>query len=605
VNTASSPFSVDTGLDLKAGTFTPVGLKPVRLGDDGLPDYDEWASQIVYNLDAGRQLLEDPIAWRAYHFPRSHRSAPLADFQAWLWRWLTSGCRRLAIALPAEHAKTTETTRYMLFRLLKCDQMRIGNFQKSDDQAQNVLLQVQATLAQPEFIRLYGIKRPPKNQEGFPWSTHKMRFTTNESGEMTHNLQGWTVGAIAGALGSRLDLSIEDDINTEKNTATPTMRMKIRQWQGMVVDKTMTGADQVKCDCGGHDQQIRVGTPFWEDDSLMYTQEIAGIKIGPSEWNEPDELTAEEKKHWVFIHKDCEVGKKPGTTLWQFRYSLEKLHYLRDEDPSQILTYERRMRCNVRRLEDIKFDPAWFKGGTSAIDGLEYRGCFNHRRSLGELPPRFDEMKVVSANDPMAGRQGDHTSEYCNQVWAMLPRGKRRYIIDSYTGIIKQVLGHDFLGRFIDESTQVGTMIYRHRKYGCSKTGCENNGQQGAWIAALMDVKDGLMQSEIEEWNTGASSKSLDVGVPSLVPLFQLGLVDIPYKDERSKRFAAKLVEQFYKWDGAHSTKDDVVMTSWMANGILKGASGVIDFSGVTSLQEVMRRPPIASRRSPHLRAVS
>lgn len=564
-------------MDVPAASFEPqvfqtIGLEPVALGEDGTPQYNKIAEQMLYNLPLGKTLLDIPVLWHATLFKDK---TPMPESHVWLWKWLTSGAKRLAVIWPGDHGKTTEVSwRYVLWRLLRCPDYKILNIQKSIGQAHDVMIQIQATLVQPEFIQLYGIQKPKRFDNTHPCNLNKIRLKhapPASEGEKTQSLHVYSIES-KDILGNRADEVVDDDTVTPDNSNSPEKRDKHIMRESQVLDKTMSGSGTVECQhhCGGHDLYRKIGTPFYDDDALMRKRELADIYIGPNDWSTPENLTKADLAKWIVIHKDAEIGMKAGRTLWNFRYPLAHLHQMRDRDPGGYVGYLQRMRCQVRDHKTAKFHKEWFMGGINPADGNEYRGCFNPRRSLGELPALPAEQLItfqtVNATDPMDGTEKRNSSQFCNITLGMSINGKRRYLVDAYVGIIPQVNGKDYKGQYQDEKTQIGTMVARYLKYGCKLLVVECNGQQRTWVTQVNNVAPFIKEHQIIEHQTGTNKYDPNVGIPGMAGIFELGMFDIPYKDERSQRFAKQLVEQFHQWVEHGKTRDDIVMAVWMAN---------------------------------------
>lgn len=583
--------------------FQPITLQPIDLSDDidlaqetGI-DYNQLAENIVLDLDRGRFLLDNPELWYATLFHSD--DCPIPSEHMWFWRWLTSGAKRIAFAWPGDHGKTVLKNRYVLWRLLRCPDYKFLLVEKDVPQSVDCLMNIQTTVIQPEFIELHGFVKPARNKDGAPWSVRAMRFDQMPQRHKTHSLTGWGI-ASNGLLGQRGDEVNLDDLVTPKNCATPTMRENMIAKENEVMDKCIAGSEHLDCQCGGHNMIRQEGTPFWHDDSLMHKKTIANITIDEDDWSEPEGLSQHDKDNWIFIEKTCWKGMTPGKTLWDFRYSKVDLELMRDRDPDGLVAFKKRMECKVRDETSAPFHEAWFRGGKSPHDGIEYPGCLNRTRILGQVPAHIERknLVIISAVDPQTGKETKHTDEFCHTTLCREKNGKKKYLVDGWRGILRKSRAHDFIGDFREYETQIGMIVTRHHKYACGFTVVEINGQQEVWVD---DIHDADPSVTVERQYTGEDKHDPYYGVTAMATQFELGLWDLPYGDDASKGFVNKLIEQYYQYPD--SAMKDIVMNLWFGNKWLMDGGSSYDSTRAdwSSPAGILKREPLASRSAADL----
>lgn len=516
-------------------------------------DLADLADRIVTDYDGGKELLQIPQLWSTTVFKHTH---PMPDFHFWLWDFLTdNSIRRLAIALPRGHSKTTVINKeYPLWRLAQDPSYRIAIVQKSLSQAQNILMSTQRILASNKtFRRYHGDWKP--TQDGYPWNTSMMRLAQNTTDAETHNLMAFGTGS-KDILGGRYNELLLDDLiyqdKTGSNADTPEKRAAMDEWLFSVVDMTLLGSET--------DLLRLSGTAWYYDDVLMGKEAMATCVIGPGDWPHPNELTTAEKSGWVFIRKDAEVGMKEGCTLWMNQANWERLEHIKLTHKEGSSGYRRGMRNQVQNPGKAIFKEVWLTGGTDE-DGVECPGCLDHDRDLGEYPQGVDGLRTINGADPSTGRDSPASSKFAHLSIAAVPGAHERYMIDMFTAAVPQQDANDYLGRSEDKQTQVGTIIYRHHRYGAFTTVIEDVSWTRAWVDAVRQCDPRL---HITPMVTGQNKNSNEVGIESMRGIFQNGLVRIPYKSPSTKSVVNVFIEQLWRY--GDTSFSDLVMAFWFCN---------------------------------------
>ncbi len=168
----------------------------------------------------------------------------------------------------------------------------------------------------------------------------------------------------------------------------------------------------------------------------------------------------------------------------------------------------------------------WLEGGTE--DNIQYRGCLDRNRGLGELPPGYDRMAGVITVDPSAANRWGLI------YWLIDPGTEDRYILDIYT---KEMPISDFLD-LAPNGEFSGILERWYRKF------MDKGARTRYVICEVNAAQRWLLQSRMaQQWSaqrgcsliphtTTIKKNDENYGVQSLRTLFEFGKIRLPGRGE-------------------------------------------------------------------------
>jgi hypothetical protein len=216
-------------------------------------------------------------------------------------------------------------------------------------------------------------------------------------------------------------------------------------------------------------------------------------------------------------------------------------------------------------VDDVLVNPLWVRGGRGT-DGIEYPGCWDYERGLGDRPPIGGAPLSVITVDPSPTRL------WSVQWWVTDTYGglesAPRYLMDLYR---QKMTAPDLLyalpaatGRY-EYTGMLEEWRLRAEGMGLrlSHVVIEQNAAQRFFT----------QQPYFQRWcsehriafvphTTHANKAHPEYGVGSLGEVWKFGLVRLPGKPkDEGRTHALKLVDEVQKWP--HGTTDDCVMAHW------------------------------------------
>src|SRR6185437_3288481 len=172
-------------------------------------------------------LLENPDAFILYYFP--HRINELKDFHLRLIRTATEEKRSL-ILYPAPHGKTTIVSEILpIWAICKNPNIRIVDITKNDTDAKSITRSIQSELlGNHKLIEDFGPFRA-EGDDTKAWALERFDVAGRTRAGKSSTWAAFGAGART-SLGYRSDWTICDDVVTDKNSATPEQRGKLREW---------------------------------------------------------------------------------------------------------------------------------------------------------------------------------------------------------------------------------------------------------------------------------------------------------------------------------------------------------------------------------------
>lgn len=201
----------------------------------------------------------------------------------------------------------------------------------------------------------------------------------------------------------------------------------------------------------------------------------------------------------------------------------------------------------------------WVDGGRG-VDGVDYPGCWDANRGLGEFPQGLGGTKIsVVTCDPSP------TRFWSIQWWAVHVETEQRFLLD----LVRQSMdAPDFLDYVINERRWVGLLEEWWQR-------ANDKGLPFTHLVVEANAAQRFML-QYDTFKRWASARGVNViphethrnksdanyGVQSIAPHYRYGRVRLPGKQGDPGRIAAlKLVDEVTKWpDGQY---DDCVMSQW------------------------------------------
>lgn len=461
-------------------------------------------------------LLDNPALFIVKYFP--HRIGRLEDFHMRLIDTATQETRAL-ILYPATHGKTTiVSTLLPIWRLCKDPNVRIVIIGKNDTETEGIMAVIQAELTDnQELIRDFG---PFKPNDDKPWALGRMSVAkrTRRAKEPTITVFGSGAKTV---LGYRTDLTICDDVVTEKNSSTPEQRKKIRDWFDLCVE---TGPEHQDS------QLIVVGTRF--DPADLYGDLI--------------DMQFEGGRLWTVQLEDAIVDEEEHLTLWPARWPWKRL--MQQKAKVGTLNFNKRYRNIAVDASRMVFKEEYVKGGW--IGPLKFPGCLDRDYRIGDYA---DNWKRVAGFDPAVG--GTRSAKFCAHcvlaAGSCVDHALCFWVVDLERGQLTL-------------PQQVDTIIAKHEQYGLLASVLEANSYQaGLYQEVDRKLRERDRAFRIEpHYTTRTNKPDPELGVQSMSPWFERGAVHIPWGDAHSQRKMQQLVDELVQYPGRTT---DTVMAFWFA----------------------------------------
>lgn len=476
-------------------------------------DLPRWKKEL---LEVGN---EDAFVYRYF----AHRVTELKDFHLRLIDTALNATRGLVL-YPAGHGKTTLTdTVLTLLEVCRWPDIRILIVAKNDEEANAISNLLQAEMVDNELlIHDFGPFKPGAGSDR-PWSLGRMEVANRTVRKKESTLTIIGAGAST-VLGYRTDWTICDDVVTEKNSASPTQRIKMREWFDLAVETGPEHADS---------RLTVVGTRFDPQDLYGDLIEIVNPETG--------------RPHWRKQHEDAVADEEKHLPLWPEEWPWERL--MLKKETIGTLSFNKRYRNIAVDASRIVVKEAFIKGGW--WQGNQYPGCLDRQFRIGDWA---DDWRVVCGFDPAAG--GTRMAKFCAHT--VLGMGSCKDHERCYW-----VIDLDRAQYTLPQ--QVELLINQHRKYQASKTLIESNSFQiGLHQAAQLEMDKQGIQFVMEPHYTNRTNKpDPELGVQAMAPWFEKGAVHIPWGDTHSQRKMRTFVDELVQYPDGRTT--DTVMSFWFA----------------------------------------
>src|SRR5579862_4005339 len=328
------------------------------------------------------------------------------------------------------------------------------------------------------------------------------------------------VGSGETVQGGRSDWVIGDDIADLENSRTQLQRERLVEW----VDGDLLGTLEPQT---GHG--LFVGTAKNHGD-LYHTFEKRAIEPGSG---------------WYFKRYDAIIDEERKRTMWPARWPWDALMQKKASIASGgVLTFNRDYRNIAVSDETSLFPMALLERAKNRdITFVEHYGVADGETDAVTCGV---DLAVIEDEKQAQAADGDYT---VISVWRKMESGARRLIW------AERRRGNDFPAQTrLAEATL--------RRYPTLKIAIVEANQAQRWFASSL-----LTQSKgelpIKKHVTGRGVR-VDVyeGIPSLQALFEAGMVELPYGDERSRTFVDIFIAELHGL--GVETHDDTVLSFWL-----------------------------------------
>lgn len=463
-------------------------------------------------------LLSQPDLFISHYF--KHRIARLEDFHMRLIRSATQESRAL-ILYPAAHGKTTlVSTLLPIWDICRDPNIRLGIIGKNDAEVNNISLSIMAELtSNVELIRDFGPFKPVGEDK--PWAIGKMTLAKRTEIYKEPTLAFFGSGS-KHVLGHRTNKTVCDDVVTDQNSSTPEQREKLRTW---------------------FNQSVRtMGLPG----SILT---VVGTLFDPSDlYNDLMELSNPEDgvPIWFVQREDAIVDEEAKKPLWPAWWPWTELMALKAEMGT--LDFNKRLRNIAVDKSRMVFKEEYVKGGF--IGKTRYDGCVDRTHIVGAYDPTW---RRVSGFDPAVGVT--KSAKFCAHVTLALGSCQRH---ERCIWVV------DLLRDQMSLPQQVDLILGLHQRYDLLKSVVEANSYQAGLLDALKRKMedDGIALSIEPHFTTRTNKPNPELGVQSMSPWFENGMVHIPYGNPESQRKMSQLIDELILYPGRTT---DTVMAFWFA----------------------------------------
>lgn len=495
-----------------------------------------------------QQLLDNPDLFLLHYF--GDKINELKDFHLRLIDTATSH-RRGLILYPASHGKTTlVSTLLPIWALCRDPEMRIALILKNDSDAKGVMRAIQfELLGNEQLIRDFGPFKAD-GDERKAWSLERMDVAGRTRMDKSSSIAAFGAGART-AIGYRTDWTICDDIITDKNSATPDQRQKVREWFNLGPE-TMSP----------HGRLTVIGTLFHPEDLYNDLIELR-VPTGEHEGRRFYQVQREDAIVVVcrcgHVERDHHDNQASCTSCKCQGFVEDHEEALWPEERPILWLMERKASMGTldfnKRYRNIAVDPSRMvfreehvKGGY--IGNEKYPGCLDENYRIGEYEPGW---KIYCGFDPAVGVS--RSTKFCAHL--TLAVGSCQLHDRCYWVV-------DLKRDQMTLPQQVKLIIERHQDYDAVRSVIEaNSAFAGLMQAVEQEMNDhGLALPITPHYTTRTNKPDPETGVERMAPWFEQGKVHIPWGDSVSRNRMKQFVEELIMYPGRYT---DSVMAFWFA----------------------------------------
>ena len=464
-------------------------------------------------------LLENPEVFLSRYFPEK-LYGKLEGFHLRLIDTATTQKRGL-ILYPAAHGKTTlVSTLLPIWAICGDPNIRIAIIAKNDIDAKGIMQAIHGELlGNHDLIRDWG----PFKSDDKPWALEKIWVAKRTRRDKNATIAAYGAGS-RNALGHRCDWAICDDVVTDLNSATPERRGKLKEWF-MQGPRTMPEDEE--------DRITVVGTLFDPEDLYHDLVELYDPETGVPIWHVQRE--------------DAIVDEEEHETLWRDRWPWRRLMELKAEMGT--LDFNKRYRNIAVDPSRMVFREEFIKGGY--IGKQRFPGCLDRKYKVGD----FDSSWVrFSGFDPAIGTY--RSAKFCAHITVAVgscSQHERCYwIVDLIRDQMSLI-------------QQVETILGQHKRYDAFISRIEANSYQAGLLDACTHRmhETGLSLKIEPHYTTRTNKPDPELGVQRMGPMFENGVVHIPWGNPESMRKMQILVDELVQYPSGRTS--DTVMALWFA----------------------------------------
>lgn len=372
----------------------------------------------------------------------------------------------------------------------------------------------------PELIEDFGPFRD-ENDEVKPWALERLTVAKCNRRDPRATIE--VFGSGGNVLGKRADWVICDDVVTEKNSATPEQRQKMREWFNLAVETIPEYPES---------RLTVVGTLF--DPQDLY-HDIVDMRY-------PD--TGE--PIYRVQREDAIVDEEEHTTLWPKRWPWKRL--MEQKAKMGTLDFNKRYRNIAVDKSRMVFKEEYVRGGW--IGKEEYPGCLDEQYIVGEFEPNWNRF---AGFDPAVGLT--RSAKFCAHCTIAVGSCKEHEVCYWVVDLVRDQMA---LPR------QADTILELHDRYDVSVSMVEANSYQGG-LHQLIDERQnqrGIALRVEPHYTTRTNKPDPESGVQAMSPWFENGKVHIPWGNQESRRKMQQFVDELIQYPGRTT---DTVMAFWFA----------------------------------------
>jgi len=482
--------------------------------------------------DDAKQSLVDFVNFRDRYFLTEQGIAfETADFHN---KWIKSINKALLeggqqmILSPPRHGKTELLIHFVVWLICRNPNIRIMWVGGNEDIAKNSVSSVIDTLENNEKLKEDfcgpGGQFKPASRTGKSWSQNGFTVSTRTvSGIKSPTMIG--IGRGGKILSRDCDIIIADDIEDHSSTMQPASRNNTKNWW-----TTTLGSRKEE-----HTAMVIIGSRQHPDD--LYSALLE---------NEAWETIVEEAHDSMCTKNELDEEEHVECMLWGSKRTFK---WLMNRKRDSMTT------GGLKNFEMVYLNKA-FSQAARLFNPEMVQECYRADMNIGTVP---GGSYLVAGLDPAA------TGYQAGFLWA----------VETDSGEIKLTMVDldNNLGGGLDEAFE---LIKRwHDMYGLYHWVIEENGFQKA-IRQDKTIKEycNIQGIKLEGHETHKNKWDERFGVTSLAPMFNEGMIDIPFADSEAQDKATLYTKQLTyfasKGKGGRGYKSDIVMASWFPMKVIR-----------------------------------
>lgn len=469
-------------------------------------------------------ILDDFVAFRDRYF-RLPAGGPYLT-EPFHLRWVAAILdalehgRQQVILSPPRHGKTELLVHVAVWLICRDPNLRVIWVGGNEDIAANASgLVLQELDSNERLVDEWGPFKP-ETRSGKKWTAADFTVATRSAALKSPTMIA--VGKGGKLLSRDADLIVADDIEDDRTTAQPAQREATRRW----FNKDLASRKEE------HTAWFVIGSRQDPDDLYQHL-------LDNSEWDVIVEQAHDDSCAVPVEDEDAHQDCVLFPAVRSYRWLAQKRRTVGDA------IFEMQY-LNRPRPEGM----AYFTRET-------VEGCRNRSRILGDIPPR---TRLIAGLDPAP--KGYQAAV----LWAVNVDTNTRFLVD------------------LDNEKAGGTPHLRHilahwaSKYGVVEWVVEENYRDDKIETdpVILELRQRL-SLRFPPFRTGHNKNDPNLGVTSMIPLFEQGLVDLPYGDPATRAKVDVYVNQLVNWRpiagrlGHKHWKADLVMAGWFPEAEIQG----------------------------------